>query len=157
MSEMTLPPRHRIRNSSSGVWGRARCLSVTEAPHNTEFYKWMGKKHFCFFQTAETGKQTPNSIAWKAAVLTTTLGPPPSGFESRPGRMFVIESAHTVLQTVLRSGVYNAVYDTLHYKEALKSFDKCPDFGLPPVAILPWLCRKRRKAIFTPSIVNIYM
>ena len=22
---------------------------------------WMGKKHFCFFQTAETGNQTPNS------------------------------------------------------------------------------------------------
>ena len=43
------------------VWGRARYLSVTEAPHNTEFYTWMGKKHFCFFQTAETGNRTPNS------------------------------------------------------------------------------------------------
>ena len=32
-----------------------------EAPHNTEFYTWMGKKHFCFFQTAETGNQTPSS------------------------------------------------------------------------------------------------
>ena len=31
---------------------------------------------FCFFQTAETGSRTPN-LAWKAAVLTTTLGPPP--------------------------------------------------------------------------------
>ena len=43
------------------VWGRAPYLSATEAPHNTEFYEWMGKKHFCFFQTAETGKRTPNS------------------------------------------------------------------------------------------------
>ena len=43
------------------VWGRARYLSVTEAPHNTDFHTWMGKKHFCFFQTAETGNQTPNS------------------------------------------------------------------------------------------------
>ena len=34
---------------------------VTEAPHNTDFYTWMGKKHFCFFQTAETGNRTPNS------------------------------------------------------------------------------------------------
>ena len=30
------------------AWGRARYLSVTETPHNTEFYEWMGKKHFCF-------------------------------------------------------------------------------------------------------------
>ena len=43
------------------VWGRARCLSVTEAPHNTEFHEWMGKKHSCFFRTAENGKRTPNS------------------------------------------------------------------------------------------------
>ena len=43
------------------VWGRARYLSVTEAPHNTEFHTWMGKKHFCFFQTTETGNRTPNS------------------------------------------------------------------------------------------------
>ena len=56
------------------IWGRGRYLSVTEAPHNTEFYEWMGKK--CFFQTAETGKATLNSIAWKAAVLITTLGTP---------------------------------------------------------------------------------
>ena len=43
------------------VRGRAHYLSVTEAPHNTEFYTWMGKKHFCFFQTAETGNRTSNS------------------------------------------------------------------------------------------------
>ena len=36
------------------VWGRTRYLSVTEAPHNTEFYEWMWKKH-------ETGKRTPKS------------------------------------------------------------------------------------------------
>ena len=46
---------------ASAVWGRARYLSVTEAPHNTNFHTWMGKKHFCFFQTAETGNRTPNS------------------------------------------------------------------------------------------------
>ena len=43
------------------VWGRAHYLSVTEAPHNTDFHTWMGKKHFCFFETAETGNRTPNS------------------------------------------------------------------------------------------------
>ena len=40
---------------------RARYLSVTEAPHNTDFHTWMGRKHFCFFQTAETWNRTPNS------------------------------------------------------------------------------------------------
>ena len=33
----------------------------SEAPHNTDFHTWMGKKHFCFFETAETGNRTPNS------------------------------------------------------------------------------------------------
>ena len=38
-----------------------RYLSVTEAPHNTNFHTWMGKKQFRFFQTAETGNRTPDS------------------------------------------------------------------------------------------------
>ena len=59
MSEMTLPSRHRIQTLE--VWGWAHYLSATVAPHNTEFYEWMGKKHFCFFQTAKTGKGTQNS------------------------------------------------------------------------------------------------
>ena len=45
-------------------------------PDTGVFNEWMGKKHFCFFQTAETGNELP-ILAWKAAVLTTTLGPPP--------------------------------------------------------------------------------
>ena len=28
---------------------------------HTDFHTWMGKKHFCFFQTAETGNRTPNT------------------------------------------------------------------------------------------------
>ena len=43
------------------VWGRARYLSVTEAPHDNDFYTWMRKKDLYFFQTAETGNRTPNS------------------------------------------------------------------------------------------------
>ena len=60
--------------------------------------------------------------------------------------------AYTVLQTVQRPGVYSVAYGTVHYKEALKSFEirvgHSPGFRLPSVVILPWLCRKRRKAIF---------
>ena len=69
MIEMTLSSRHRIRNSNPGglrpstlpLGHGGRYLSVTEAPHNTNFHTWMGKKHFCFFQTAETGNRTPDS------------------------------------------------------------------------------------------------
>ena len=71
------PPDTGFEIRALAVWGRARYLSVTEAPHNTDFHTWMGKKHFCFFQTAETGNRTPNP-GWKEAVLTTTLGPPPN-------------------------------------------------------------------------------
>ena len=55
------PPDTGFEIRALAVWGRARYLSVTEAPHNTNFHTWMGKKHFCFFQTAETGNRTPNS------------------------------------------------------------------------------------------------
>ena len=55
------PPDTGFEIRVMAVWGRARYLSVTEAPHNTNFHTWMGKKHFCFFQTAETGNRTPNA------------------------------------------------------------------------------------------------
>ena len=55
------PPDTGFEIRALAVWGRARYFSVTEASHNTDFHTWMGKKHFCFFQTAETGNRTPNS------------------------------------------------------------------------------------------------
>ena len=54
------PPDTGFEIRALAVWGRARYLSVTEAPHNTNFHTWMGKKQFCFFQTAETGNRTPD-------------------------------------------------------------------------------------------------
>ena len=55
------PPDTGFEIRALAVWGRARYLSVTEAPLNTNFHTWMGKKQFCFFQTAETGNRTPDS------------------------------------------------------------------------------------------------
>ena len=55
------PPDTGFEIRALAVWGRARYLSVTEAPHNSNFHTWMGKKQFCFFQTAETGNRTPDS------------------------------------------------------------------------------------------------
>ena len=68
------PPDTVFESRALAVWGRARYLSVTEAPHNTEFHMWMGKKHFVSFKPPRPGTEL-RTLAWKAAVLTTTLGP----------------------------------------------------------------------------------
>ena len=66
------PPDTGFEILALAVWGRAGYFSATWAPHNTEFHTWIGKKHFCFCQTVKTGNRT---LAWKAAVLATTLSP----------------------------------------------------------------------------------
>ena len=53
-------------------WLRWHCL-VTEAPHNTRGW---GRNIFVSFKPPRPGTE-PRTLAWKAAVLTTTLGPPP--------------------------------------------------------------------------------
>ena len=61
MNEVTLSSRHRIRNSSPGGLrpsmlplghGRSPQYSVSHVD---------GEETFCFYQTAKTGNQTPNS------------------------------------------------------------------------------------------------
>ena len=79
------------------VWGRSRYLSVTEALHNTEFYEWMGKKHFGFFQTAETGKGTPNSGVKGSGASHYTRDPAPRG-EVGKGRVIVEPTLETAGQ-----------------------------------------------------------
>ena len=71
------PPDTGLEIRALAVWGRAHYLWVTEAPHKTEFYTWMGKKHFVSFKPPRSGTE-PRTLASKAAVLTTTLGPPPT-------------------------------------------------------------------------------
>ena len=66
------PPDTGFEIQSLEVWGRARYLSVTKAPHNTEFD---GEETFSFLSNRQAWETNPE--AWKAAVLTTTLGPPP--------------------------------------------------------------------------------
>ena len=44
------------------VWGRARYLSVTEAPHNTDFYTWMGKKRFLFLSNRRDREPNPELV-----------------------------------------------------------------------------------------------
>ena len=61
MVRLHFPPYTGFEIETLEVWGRARYFSVTEAPQNTEFFEWIGEKHSCLFQTAETLKRTPNS------------------------------------------------------------------------------------------------
>ena len=62
MNEMTLSSRHRIRNIRIlVVRGRARYLSVTEAPPILSFTRGWERDIFCFFQPAGTGNRAPNS------------------------------------------------------------------------------------------------
>ena len=57
---MTLSYKHRIRNSSPGGL-RPSTLPLGHGGSPQYFHTWMGKKHFCFFETAEPGNRTPNS------------------------------------------------------------------------------------------------
>ena len=67
------PPDTGFDIQTLAVWNRARYLSVTEAPYNTEFCEWMGGGgHFCFFQTAETGKRASNSSVKGSGANCTT-------------------------------------------------------------------------------------
>ena len=40
------PPDTGYEIRTLAFWGRARYFSVTEAPHNINFLRWAGKKHF---------------------------------------------------------------------------------------------------------------
>ena len=69
MNEMTLPSRHKIRNSRPGglrpstlpLGYGGRYLSVTEAPHNIDLYEWAGKKHFVSLKPeVQIGIRTPD-------------------------------------------------------------------------------------------------
>ena len=68
------PPDTGFEIRALAVWGRTRYLCVTEATHNTR--RW-GRNIFVSFKPPRPGTE-PRTLAWKAAVLTTTLGPPPS-------------------------------------------------------------------------------
>ena len=74
---MTLSSRHRIRNSSPG----GLRPSTLPLGHGGSPQYWLShvdgeETFFVFFKPPRPGTE-PRTLAWKAAVLTTTLGPPP--------------------------------------------------------------------------------
>ena len=82
-----------------------------------------------------------------------------TGFESRSGRIFIIELVHIQCSKLFKNlncAVCSDLYGTMislcihRTLEVIKGH--IFNFGLPSVAILSWLCRKRRKTIFTRSV-----
>ena len=109
--------------------------------------------------------KSSNCLLYKSALTAVYLfiagdGPTPMAHSYRLGLVTwgyqvripvgtdICGCAYTVLQPVQIHGVYSAAYGTVHYKEPLKSFERrvghSPGSGLPSVATLPWLGRKRR-------------
>ena len=77
MIEMTLSSRHRIRNSGPG----SLRPSTLPLGHRGSPQYWLShvdgeETFFVSFKPPGSGTE-PRTLAWKAAVLTTTLGPPP--------------------------------------------------------------------------------
>ena len=77
MIEMTLSSRHMIRNSSPG----GLRPSTLPLGHGGSPQYWLShvdgeETFFVSFKPPRPGIE-PRTLAWKAAVLTTTLGPPP--------------------------------------------------------------------------------
>ena len=76
------PPDTGLEIRALAVWGRARYLSVTDAPLNIESLQVSGEETLCFFETCRPEwDSNPRSPTFQAdslqAALTTIPGPPP--------------------------------------------------------------------------------
>ena len=69
------------RSEAEHATSRSRRL-----PTILTFTRGWGRNNFVSFKPPRPGTE-PRTLAWKAAVLTTTLGPPP-GWVSKPWRRF---------------------------------------------------------------------
>ena len=88
MIEMTLSSRHRIRNSNPG----GLRPSTLPLGHGGSPQYWLShvdgeETFFVSFKPPRPGTE-PRTLAWKAPVLTTTLGPPPFTFRNQHNVLF---------------------------------------------------------------------
>ena len=108
---MRLSSRHRIRNSSPGGLRPSTLL----LGHGGSPQYWLSHvdgevTFFVSFKPPRPGTK-PRTLAWKAAVLTTTLGPPPYCLASPAnfnyGRVLVTVLSHVTIMPVLLRPVNN--------------------------------------------------
>ena len=120
------PPDTGFEIRALAVWGRARYLSVTEAPHNTGFHTWMGKKHFCSFQTAETGNRTPDSGVKgsganhypRAPALVSLI----KSYNTSSSTCIITSQACLHLGSWIRSTPYFCLWENRSFKSTLEIF-----------------------------------
>ena len=114
---MTLSSRHRIRNSSPG----GLRPSTLPLGHERSPQYWLShvdgeETFFVFFKPPRPGTE-PRTLAWKAAVLTTTLGPPSSqeyitcGLNISCGKIYTDgESENDVNPSQQTRGIYSMLF-----------------------------------------------
>ena len=97
------------RSEAEHVTSQSRRL-----PTILTFARGWGRNVFVSFKPPKPGTE-PQTLAWKAAVLTTTLGPPPvcvsDGFAAALG---LWHDDVCVQNTILYSGSLDGLYDTSH-------------------------------------------
>ena len=134
MIEMTLSSRHRIRNSSPG----GLRPSTLPLGHGGSPQYWLShvdgeETFFVSFKPPRPGTE-PRSLAWKAAVLTTTLGPPPSWYRVvRTKASCFSRSVH-----LLKKLNWLPVKFRIHFKICTLTF------------------RKKRQTTYTDNIDTVY-
>ena len=140
---MRLPSRHRILNSNPR--GLRSSTLPRMLPTILNLYEWMGKKHFCFFQTAYDEKRTMNSSVkgrganhypspppfetwrpsrgrtrdlWlsKQTALTTSPGPRPDSFIAGTGRIWRLKSS-----PALKGLKYWRVFTSIFFSNSVRN------------------------------------
>ena len=135
------PPDTGFEIRGLAVWGRALYFSVTEAPHKTDFTRGWGRNIFVSFKPPRPGTE-PRTLAWKAAVLTTTLGPislPVVGFRTQLGAGFS-EKYHVSPLPILRLCFHVVSSGNVHF--TLKCFTWL-SWHWPYVGSMSDQCRRR--------------
>ena len=126
---MTLPSRHRTRNSSPG----GLRPSTLPLGHGGSPQYWLSHVHgeetfFVSFEPPRPGTE-PRTLAWKAAVLTTTPGPPPillRWLECFRGRRWIKNTATEWLWEIVSNLMYTHVLiiNSFYYSRHLENTNK---------------------------------
>ena len=114
------PPDTGVEIRTLAVWGRARYLSVTEAPHNTDFHTRMGKKLFLFLSNRRDREPNPNAGVKGSGANHYPRAPP--GWSGEMITRFIWwYTCWSVVPTLVKRGQHCTMYYTHLYGEIRKS------------------------------------